>query len=371
MARKNKVQLNEFVADDEGQSFTPDPVNGPDSNERPADNVSEHEPTQVIDSKAAYVAGILNILRGLSPEATAAAFSNLMPYNDPGALPHAQTQASTANMATLTPGKDTSGVGSVPMPRLGEGVVTEEELAAMFESSGMSEDFQKKARVVLETVLAESHLRIETSVEEKYQAKFDDAVDKLEEDLRITVNELAEGVEAYLQMVVEKWLASNELAVESGIKVQIGESVLAGLKDLAEAHSITVKAAEIDVVGDLKAQLAEMNTKYNDMANRVVEMTNENAAYRKDEIVQEMSGTLTKVQVEKLKGLVEKYEFKDEASFREQVKVLKETFVAPNSTGKSSVIEQLNEGVHQVEDKDNVDPEVQRIVNAMSKTVRR
>lgn len=194
-----------------------------------------------------------------------------------------------------------------------------EHLAALFANANLSEDFVEKAKTIFVAAVNEKSNEIATRINEAYKAEYTNA-------LAGTVNELTEKVDDYLTYVVEEWINENKLQVERGIKVELAENFILGLKKLFESNFIDVPNEKYDVLDELYNKIEEQETTLNNSMN-------ENIALRKKLLesaavtvfAQETQG-LAQTQVEKLANLAEGIEFDDVEQFRGKIQILKESY---------------------------------------------
>lgn len=320
--KTNKKQIQEFVSDDL-QSTIPDPVAEP-SNARPADAPNASEPQQAYNTQAAFMAGILQMVRALTPDQLSAVFSGMQSYMPGGggdnAVSHGRP-AATQNQATLNPGGGV--VPQMPMPSL-----THEALDKMFADSGLSEDFKETATTVFEAAVTERLIMLEAELTDKVEKQLTEEKEKLAEEQKTAIAGLREGLDNYLGMAIGKWMKDNQIAIDSSLKAQMGESILAGLKALAEDHNIVIDEVTESAVEELKAKVEGADAKYNELAESLVAANKRIESFLRKEIVESVCAGMTATQISKLQALTETAEFITEESFRKKVAVIKEQFVA-------------------------------------------
>jgi hypothetical protein len=232
------------------------------------------------------------------------------------------------NMSTIaTPKVPAAGMPGVkPAAQQGEQEEDEgaeealkEHLAALFANANLSEDFVEKAKTIFVAAVNEKSNEIATRINEAYKAEYTNA-------LASTVNELTEKVDDYLTYVVEEWVNENKLQVERGIKVELAENFIFGLKKLFESNFIDVPNEKYDVLDELYSKIEEQEDALNTSMN-------ENIALRKKLLesaavtvfAQETQG-LAQTQIEKLANLAEGIEFDDAEQFRGKIQILKESY---------------------------------------------
>ena len=211
----------------------------------------------------------------------------------------------------------------------------EEDVNALLGGEELSEDFKEKAKTIFESAINSKVSTIKVELEEAYAAKFAEEVEAAKESL-------AERVDSYLEYVADEWVAENALAVEAGLKTEMTESFLSGMRGLFEEHYVSIPEEKYDVLESMVEKLDDMETKLNEQIEKNIALNgrlNESVA---DGILDEISEGLASTQKEKLASLSESVEFESEKSYREKLETLKESYF-PKST-PSAKTETLSEG---------------------------
>ena len=194
-----------------------------------------------------------------------------------------------------------------------------EDVDALMSGEDLSEDFKTKAGTVFEAAI-KSKLRSEIDrIHEEVKSEKETEMETFKE-------ELTEKVDTYLNYVVEEWTKENELAIERGLKGEIAEDFISGLKQLFEDHYIDVPDEKYDVLEAQSEKIAELEDKLNESIQKNVEMTENNSLLVREQVISEVSDDLAQTEIEKFKGLVEDVDFTDEESFREKLSTLKESY---------------------------------------------
>ena len=193
------------------------------------------------------------------------------------------------------------------------------DVAALTEGEDLSEEFKEKAATIFEAAVV-------SRLNEELGRMHDEYAKVLEEEIESVKTSLAEQVDEYLSFAVSKWAKDNALAIEHGIKTEMAESVLAGLKQVFVENHIELPDEKVDMVDEMTEQLDIMQTKLNEQIEENVELTREVGGYIKNGIVSELSEGLSLSQREKLASLAEGVEFSDEESFRGKVTTLRESY---------------------------------------------
>ncbi len=221
-----------------------------------------------------------------------------------------------------------------------EMISVEESIASMFEGVDLSEEFKSKVSLVFETAVREAtKARVEEAVstlEEEFQVK-------LEESVNEAMEEIVENLDSYLDYVVKEWLEENEVAIESGIKVEMAESLMDGLKNLFSEHNINIDEETVDVVAGLEEQVQELTDQANQAINENIELAKEIASLKADMVFEEVSEGLTVSQKERLKSLSEKLDFDDLEAYATDLNTLRESFFKTKKT------QTINENVEEDE----------------------
>ena len=193
------------------------------------------------------------------------------------------------------------------------------DVAALTEGEDLSEEFKEKARTIFEAAVI-------SRLNEEIERLHEDYARVLEEEIETVKSELAEQVDEYLTYAVAQWMEKNELAIEHGIKTEMAESVIEGLKQVFVENYIDLPEEKVDLVGELQEQLETMEAKLNESIEENVSLYREVGNYIKNGIVTEISEGLSLTQREKLASLAEAVEFENEESFRAKVSTLRESY---------------------------------------------
>ena len=212
----------------------------------------------------------------------------------------------------------------------------EEDVNALLEGEELSEEFQEKAKTIFEAAINSRVAAIKESLEK-------DAEAVLAEEIETVKTELNERVDSYLEYVADEWFTENQLAVEQGLKSEMSESFLTGMKSLFEEHYVTIPEEKYDVLESMVEKLDDMESKLNEQIEKNVSLNSRLAESVADGILESVSDGLAATQKEKLASLSESVEFESEESYREKLETLKESYF-PNSSPATKA-ENLSEGV--------------------------
>lgn len=193
------------------------------------------------------------------------------------------------------------------------------DVAALTEGEDLSEEFKDKARTIFEAAVV-------SRLNEELERMHEDYAKVLEEEIETVKTELAEQVDEYLTYAVSNWMKNNELAIEHGIKAEMSESVLMGIKQVFVENFIDLPDEKVDLVDELQEQLETMEAKLNESIEENIGLHREVGAYIKNGIVTEISEGLSLTQREKLASLAEAVEFENEETFRAKISTLRESY---------------------------------------------
>jgi len=214
----------------------------------------------------------------------------------------------------------------------------EEDLSALFGGEELSEEFQVKARTIFEAVVTAKV----TEVQEEMAAQYEES---LTEHLETVKSELVERVDAYLEYVSEEWISENKIEVEHGLKTEMTESFLSGMKGLFEDHYVTIADDKYDVLESMVSKLDEMEGKLSEQIEANISLNKRLGESTADGIFREVTEGLAVTQREKLVALSEGVEFEGEESYREKLVTLRESYFPSEQKSGSNKVETLSEGV--------------------------
>ena len=219
-----------------------------------------------------------------------------------------------------------------------ESVDIEEDVNALLGGEELSEEFKEKARVIFEAALTSKIKEIQETLEVQY-------AERLEEERQSLKGQLTERVDAYLEYVCEEWMTENELAIEHGLKTEMTESFLSGMKGLFEEHYVTIPEEKYDVLESMVEKLDDMETKLNEQIEKNIGLNKRLAESTADTVLSVVSEGLAETQKEKLASLAESVEFESEDEYREKLETLKESYFSKAPTAKSEAPQTISESV--------------------------
>ena len=214
----------------------------------------------------------------------------------------------------------------------------EEDVQALIEGEELSEDFKEKAKTILEAAINGKVSQIQEVLVADYDKKLLEEVEEIK-------GALNERVDSYLEYVADEWFAENQLAVETGLKEELTESFMTGLKGLFEEHYVSIPEEKYDVLESMVEKLDEMETKLNEQIEKNVSLNSRLGESVANGILESVSEGLADTQKEKLASLSESVEFASEQSYRDKLETLKESYFPTKSVSPNAKSESLSEGV--------------------------
>ena len=193
------------------------------------------------------------------------------------------------------------------------------DVEALVDGEDLSEEFKEKAATIFEAAVKSKTREEIKRIAEEQQAAMAVEIDEYKDTL-------SEKVDQYLDYVVEEWMKENELAIERGLKGEIAEDFISGLKQLFEDHYIDVPDEKYDVLEAQSEKIAELEEQLNSVMEQNIEMKTANSELVREQIISEATSDLTDTQFEKFKSLTEEIDFKDQDTFREKLDTLKESY---------------------------------------------
>ncbi len=213
----------------------------------------------------------------------------------------------------------------------------EDDVNALLDGEELSEEFQLKARTIFEAALRSKVSEIKESIEDQYSRALLEEVEEIKEALN-------DRVDSYLEYVADEWFTENCLAIEQGLKAELTESFIQGMKGLFEDHYVEIPEDKYDVLDSMVEKLDEMETKLNEQIEKNVSLNKRLSESVADGIFEQVSGGLAATQKDKLASLAESVEFESESEYRGKLETLKESYF-PTYKSPRSKPENLSEGV--------------------------
>ena len=205
-----------------------------------------------------------------------------------------------------------------------------DDIKAVFSETDLSEEFKEKATEIFETAVV-------AKINEKLDEVTQVCETEISESTEVFNKELVDKIDSYLEYVVEQWMEDNTLAVEQGIRSEITESFIGGLRELFESHYIDVPEEKVDIVDELASKVEELEGKLNEEIETGISLKKEREGYERAFVFAEVSDGLSETQVAKMESLSEAIDYTDSDSYKEKLETFKESyFSGPKEVGKST-----------------------------------
>lgn len=211
-----------------------------------------------------------------------------------------------------------------------EEVDVDESLAKIFADAKIDESVQKDLVTLFNVVVAEKVIAKCDEMSEKYEQQFNESIQQIEDN-----------VDKYISFVADEWIKENELQVETGIKVELAESFIAGMRTLFVENYVDVPEDKIDLVAEAEEAIQELTSKLDESTNKTLELTEQIATLKKVAVINEITTELTETQKEKLGTLIDSIEYKDDDTYKNQVQLVIEKYfvVEPKEELKEEVLD--------------------------------
>ena len=235
----------------------------------------------------------------------------------------------------------------------------EDDINALVEGEELSEDFKAKAATIFEAAINSKVAGIKEELTASYEEKLVEEVASIKEELK-------DRVDSYLEYVADEWIAENQLAVESGLKEEMTESFISGMKSLFEEHYVTIPEEKYDVIESMVDKLDEMEGKLNEQIEKNIALNRRLAESSADVVFGEVTEGLATTQKEKLATLVENVEFESEADYREKLVTLKESYF-PTKVAQRNTAENLTEEAGSTDFTGSVSPTMEAYLKTLTR----
>ena len=239
-----------------------------------------------------------------------------------------------------------------------------EDIDAIVSGEELSEDFKTKAATIFEAAVS---AKVISEVNERLQSFEDEYTKELSEAKEEYMTNMSEKIDGYLNYVVEEWMKENELAVEKGIRSELVEDFMTGLKNLFQEHYIDIPEEKVDLVDDLFEKVEELETKLDESINTNVEVKKELAKFKKEEVLRNVSEELAETEKEKLTKLADGIDYEDDSQYQEKLEVLKENYFPKTSDTPQTISEEVENTETEENTEEPVDPSISRYVKAMKR----
>ena len=235
----------------------------------------------------------------------------------------------------------------------------EDDINALVEGEELSEEFREKAATIFEAAINSKVKGIKEELTASYEEKLVEEVASIKEELK-------DRVDSYLEYVADEWIAENQLAVESGLKEEMTESFISGMKSLFEEHYVTIPEDKYDVIESMVDKLDEMEGKLNEQIEKNVALNKRLAESVSDVVFAEVTDGLAQTQKDKLAGLVENVEFESETAYREKLETLKESYF-PTKVAQRNQAENLTEEAGSTDYTASVSPSMEAYLKTLTR----
>ena len=235
----------------------------------------------------------------------------------------------------------------------------EDDINALVEGEELSEDFKAKAATIFEAAINSKVSGIKEELTASYEEKLVEEVASIKEELK-------DRVDSYLEYVADEWIAENQLAVEAGLKEEMTESFISGMKSLFEEHYVTIPEEKYDVIESMVDKLDEMEGKLNEQIEKNVALNKRLAESVSDVVFAEVTDGLAQTQKDKLAGLVENVEFESETAYREKLGTLKESYF-PTNKAQRNTAENLTEETGSTDFTSSVSPSMESYLKTLNR----
>jgi len=237
-----------------------------------------------------------------------------------------------------------------------------EDVDALFsDDETISEEFKVKVSTIFEARVQDRVTQLEEQIEAQYASMLEEAVESVKQELTEKIND-------YVGYIVEEWMEENQIAIEKGIRAELTEDFINGLRNLFAEHYIDVPAEKVDLVDELATKVDELEAKLDEEVERSVEYRTALIEAYKEVVTHEVCEGLVATQVAKIRELAESVDFSTEEEYRQKLEIIRENYF-PSGVKKADA-EQLNEQVDSDEKVDVTDPIMKSIVQSISKTTR-
>jgi len=235
------------------------------------------------------------------------------------------------------------------------------DIDAIFGDENISEEFKSKVSTIFEARVTDRINTIKEEIEAEYSSMLEEAVESIRTDLTEKVND-------YLDYIVEEWMKQNEVAIEKGLRTEMVEDFIGGLRNLFAEHYIDVPAEKVDLVDELATKVESLEDKLNEEIQRGIEYKKQLTEAKKIEVVRTVCEGLTSTQVEKIKSLAESVEFSTEEEYQEKLETIRENYF-PSGMKKANA-SQMHEQVEDGSEKPAIkDARMAAYASAISKTL--
>lgn len=242
-----------------------------------------------------------------------------------------------------------------------EDIDVSDDVKALFGEEDLSEEFKDSATTIFEAAVV-------SKVNDILESMSVDLDSELETEKEEVVESLSSRLDDYLEYVVEEWTKENELAIESGIRAEIVENFMEGLRTLFTENYVDIPEEKVDLVDELAAKVQELETSVNEEMEKNIEVSKQLQELKKEQIISSVSEGLSETQVDKLQSLAEGVEFKNEEDYAKKLEMVKESYF-PSEQVVNEIID--NDEPLEIEDEKSVDGSMSAYLNAISRSIKK
>ena len=316
---------------------------GDEEEEEPEEEVKKEEVTPVPKTKNGMLKSVYEKLNSLKKDQLAAQYETILKATD---------------LVTEDDEKEEDEEEKVESKRTKAAVKAEDlnidvkdDVEALIQGEdGLTEEFKQKASTIFEAAVQAKVLEEVNKKADEIETQLKEDQDKSSEGFK---KEMTEKVDGYLTYVVEEWMKENELAIEKGIRSELVEDFMSGLKTLFAEHYIDIPEEKVDMVDDLFTKVEDLETSLDEEINRGVELQKELAQFKKDDAISEVTKDLADTETEKISKLAEGIEYENQEQYIEKLNVLKESYF-PKSDAVTSEITETDETIEVPDEKPEV-----------------
>ena len=338
----------------------PDPVATGDTSRPQDDKEGDMKPVQQGKSpktKAGMINAMVNAMANMKADELKSSYGNMM-----SAMTARPQDKSQGDMSPVMQGN--SKIKEMKYNR--EDIDVGEDIKKIFEGTDLSEEFAEQATTLFEAAVV-------SKINESVELLASQAEVALQEQMEEMQNELTEKVDAYLDYVVEEWMEENKLAVERGVKSELVDDFLSGLRNLFAEHYIDIPEEKVDVVEELSTKVESLTASLNEEIEKNIELKKEFHGTKREQIVSSVSKGLSENQADKLASLSEGVDYVDEDDFTKKLETIKETYFGDKDVFvESTSITDVDEPIELTEETDEViDPAMSAYASVIARQVTR
>lgn len=356
MSDQDLKELDETIAEEQEvvEATAEKEVDGDAAADEVAATVKKSAPKQapVPKTKSGMINAMLDAVKGKKKDDLAASYESIMAAMKVEGFEAAEEVAEETQSI-----KEIRQISS-------EDVSVAEDVQAMFSGEELSEEFTSKATTIFEAAVV-------SKVNEILETVTVDFESELEAEKVQIAEKLSEQVDSYLEYVAEEWMKENELAVEQGIRSEIVENFMTGLRGLFEENYIDIPEEKVDLVDELASKVTELESSINEEMERNIELRKELVEAKQSAILTAACGNITESQAAKLQSLAEGVEFEDADSYAAKLETLKESYFPKEEVVSEEVVIDEDEPLELAEEATAVDPSMNAYLNAISKSIKK